>query len=563
MRFDRRKTFVSIALMALLLPFGCVGPGRSQPKTQPAESKNELGLTIGTLTEVFASDPIAVRGYGLVGGLNGTGSSECPPQIRQYLEKYILQHLSGTKVNVDELISSPDTAVVIVDGIIPPAASQNQRFDVRVVALPGTQTTSLEGGWLYGADLYEARQLGISIKPLATAEGPVYTDMLDLNTADARIGYVLGGGQVSNEYRIDLVLRRPDYRIANQIRNRINERFGYETASALAPGSIELRIPIKYLNSKERLIQLVKATYLTQTPELVEKRITFHIRKLAGSQNKNANAIALEAIGNACLPKLAALLNSSDPEVRFLAARCMLHLGDAQGREVLWDIAKDRTSPLRLDAIETIANSDAKQDAASLLRGLLRDEDFSVRFAACDDLIRLNDVTVSQKLIANSFYLDEITQSGKPAIFVSRQNQPRVILLGAPIYCRSDSFIETPDGTIAINALAGQKTATIIRKHPRRPGVVIHLQSSLDLADIIQTLCKEPAASPVEGGPGLGVSYSALAGLLKQMVDDGAVQAEFHAGPLPSFGSPQTPPVKNPQPGQRPDVPKSPSNIKK
>jgi len=563
MRFNFRKTLLCVISALLLLSFGCGGPKRPKPQTKSAESTNELGPTIASLTEVFASVPIRVRGYGLVGGLNGTGSSECPPQIRAYLEKYILQHLSGTKVNVDELINSPDTAVVTVEGVIPPAASQNQRFDARVTALPGTQTTSLEGGWLYGADLYEAQQLGVSIKSLATVEGPVYTDVLDPAAVDFRTGYVLGGGLVTYEYKIDLVLRHPDYRIANQIRNRINERFGYETSAALAPGSIELRVPIKYQNSKERFIQLVKATYLMQTPQLVEKRISSHIQKLAGSENKNANAIALEAIGNACIPKLAALLNSSNPEVRFLAARCMLHLGDTQGREVLWDIAKDKSSPLRLETIETIAGSDTRQDAASLLRGLLRDEDTSVRFAACEDLIRLNDVTVSQKPIANSFYLDEITQSGKPAIFVSRQNQPRVILAGAPIYCRSDSFIETPDGTITINAPAGAQVATIIRKHPRRPGVVIHLQSSLNLADIIQTLCKEPAARPTEGGPGLGVSYSALVGLLKQLVDGGAVEAEFHAGLLPGFRQARTIPAKNPQPGRHTDVPENPSNIKK
>ncbi|MGA2171620.1 MAG: hypothetical protein ABSG82_01225, partial [Sedimentisphaerales bacterium] len=82
-------------------------------------------------------------------------------------------------------------------------------------------------------------------------------------------------------------------------------------------------------------------------------------------------------------------------------------------------------------------------------------------------------------------------------------------------------------------APAGQRSATIIRKHPRHPDIIIHLQSSLDLADIIQTLCKEPVSRPAEGSPGLGVSYSTLVGLLRQMADSGAVQAEFHAGPVP------------------------------
>jgi hypothetical protein len=485
------------------------------------------------LTEVFASDPIPVRGYALVGGLNGTGSSECPEPIRAYLEKYILQHFSGQKVNVNEIISSPNTAVVIVDGIIPPAAAKGQRFDVRVTALPGTQTTSLVGGWLYGCDLYEARQLGISIKSLASAEGPVYIDSLDAGTVDGRTGFCLGGGSVLEEYRINLALRRPDYRIASQIRNRINERFGYETAWALAPGSVELRVPTKYTAAKAKFLQLVRFTYLTETPELVEKRILNHVRKLSSEPNKNADEFALEAIGNAAVPKLSAVLNSSDLDVRFRAARCMSNLGDKRASEILWSIATDKKSTHRIGAIDAIVNFSVGQDSVSLLGILLQDDDFNVRLAAYENLVRLNEGAISRKLIAGSFYLDQITASGKPAIFVSRRGTARVALFGAPIYCRNDLFIESPDGAITINAAPGEQVATIIRRHPRRPDTIVRLKSSLDLADIIQTLCSEPVAQPGEGGPGLGLPYSTLVGIIKQMVDSGAIQAQFRTGPQP------------------------------
>jgi len=531
MILNRRKILWCVALVSLLLSFGCAEPRKSTTKTKPTAEANGLGDTVGMLTEVFASDAIPVRGYALVGGLNGTGSSECPAQVRTYLDKYILQHLGGTKVNVNELISSTDTAVVVVEGIIPPAASKDQRFDVMIAALPSTQTTSLESGWLYGADLYEARQFGMSKKSIATAQGPVYTDSVGQNQADKRTGYVLGGGTVLEDYKISLVLRRPDYRAASQIRNRINGRFGYETALALTPGNIELHIPTKYVAAKNRFIQLVRAIYLADTPQLTEKRIITHIQKLAGAPNKNTSEIALEAIGNAALPKLADLLNSSDPEVRLRAARCMLNLGDQRGREVLWNIASDKTSAYRVEAIETFVNVAAKDDASPMLRGLLRDDNFFVRLAAYENLVRLNDTAVSVKLISNSFYLDQIAQSGKPAIFVSRQNQPRVALFSTPIYCRSNLFIETPDGAITINIPAEEQMATIIRKHPRHPDVIIQLKSSNDLADIIQTLCREPLSPSDQGGPGLGVSYSTLAGLLKQMADSGAVPAEFHIGP--------------------------------
>jgi len=533
MKIYLRKALWCVTLVSLLAAFGCGGPGRQTAKNKSAADNNGIDDTIGMYAEIFASDAIPISGYGLVGGLNGTGSSECPTQIRTYLQKYILQRLGGAKVNVDDLISSPDTAVVIVEGMIPPAASKNQRFDVRVTALPGTQTTSLEGGWLYGVDLFEARQVGTSIKPLAAAEGPVFTDSAISGSQDPRTGYVLGGGTVVEEYKVNLALRLPDYRIVSQIRNRINERFGYEIAVALAPGSIELRIPTKYLEAKSRFIQLVRATYIVESPELTEKRIMTHIEKLAGSKDKNASEIALEAIGNAAMPKLAALLNSSDPEVRLRAARCMFNLGDQRGRESLWGIATDKKTSYRLEAIDALVNTSAGQDVTSMLQSLLRDDDLSIRLIAYENLVRLRDVTVSRKLIANSFYLDQVTQTGKPAILVSRRIQPRIALLGSPIYCRSNIFIETQDGTITINVPAGEKYATIIRKHPRRPDTIIQLKSSLDLADVIETLCREPLTPTAQGGPGLGVPYSTLVGLISKMVDSGAVQAEFYAGPLP------------------------------
>jgi len=522
-----------VTVFALFFAFGCGETARPATKTTLPADPEGLGPTIRMLAEVFASDPIPVRGYALVGGLNGTGSAECPESIQRYLKKYILQHFTGREVNVSELISSPDTAVVIVDGIIPSAAAKGQRFDVRVVALPSTQTTSLEGGWLYGADLYEARQLGVSIRSLASAEGPIYTDSLDPGAADSRTGFCLGGGSVIDEYKINLALRRPDYRIVSQIRNRINERFGYETAWALAPGSIELQVPAKYAAEKNRFIQLVGATYLTETPELVEKRIISHVRKLDSGPNKNADELALEAIGNAAVPKLAALLNSSDFEVRFRAARCMSYLGDRQGREMLWNIANNKKGARRVEAIDAMVNSSPREEAVSLLRILLRDDDFAVRLAAYENLVRLNDISVSRKLIGESFYLDQISAPGKPAIFISRREQARVALFGAPIYCRSNTFVETADGAITINALPGEQVAAIIRKHPRRPDIIVNLKSSLDLADIIQTLCSEPVARTSEVSPGLGVPYSTLAGILKQMVDSGAVPAEFHVGPEP------------------------------
>lgn len=531
MSFKCEETIIT-GLLLISLIAGCGEPAQRGEK-EPA-SEIDLGTTIGSLAEVFSFELIPVEGYGLVGGLNGTGSAECPVQIRGYLKQYILGQLAEDRVNVDVLIDSSDTAVVVVQGTMPTSV-KNQYFDVRVVALPGTQTTSLEGGWLYGAELKAAGGFGIGIKVLAAVKGPVFIDTLSPAETNKKTGYILAGGRVLDEYKINLGLRRPDYRTASLIRNKLNERFGDGTARAVSPSQIELKVPAAYREQKQRFISIVKAIYLAETPEITRERISTFVRKLAVSEDKYASEIALEAIGNESLSKLAALLNSSQEQVRLGAARCMLNLGSDKGLNTLREIASDKDSAYRIEALEAITASAGRNDAAAISRKLLRDGDFNIRLAAYENLRKLDDITVRQKLIARNFYLEQITQTEQKGIFVSRSGQPRIVLFGAPIYCHDNIFIQSADGNITINAPAGQKYVSIIRKHPKRPNVMVQLKSSFELSDIIQTLCEEPLKKAKQEPRGLNVSYAEAIALLKQMSDKGAVEAEFWAGPLPKI----------------------------
>ncbi len=526
---------------AVIIPFvvffigGCGKPAKTGKEPNEPAAKIDMGATIGSLAEVFSFELIPVEGYGLVGGLSGTGSGECPAPIREYLKQYILQQLTEDKGNVDELINSPDTAVVIVQGIMPTAVQKNQYFDVKVIALPGTQTTSLEGGWLYGTELKAIGGFGIAIKALATAKGPVFIDTLDPNETNKKIGYILAGGRVLDEYEVNMGLRRPDYKTASLICNKLNGRFGDGTARAVSPSQIELKVPAAYKKQKQRFVSIVKAIYLAETPEATKERINTFVKKLAVSEDKYASETALEAIGNESLSKLAALLNSSQEQVRLGAARCMLNLGSDGGLNTLREIASNKDSTYRVEALDAITTSASRNDAIAISRNLLRDDDPNVRLAAYENLRKLDDIAVTQKLIARNFYLEQITQTEYKGIFVSRSGQPRIVLFGAPIYCHDNIFIQSANGSITINAPAGQKYVSIIRKHPKRPNVMVQLKSSFELSDIIQTLCEEPLKKTKEERRGLNVSYAEAIALLKQMCDKGAVEAEFWAGPLPKI----------------------------
>ncbi|HUW18532.1 MAG TPA: flagellar basal body P-ring protein FlgI [Sedimentisphaerales bacterium] len=526
-----------IVRLASLVVIGLFMSGCGQPKTPTAKIQTELGATIGSMTEVFAVQYIPVEGYGLVGGLRGTGSGECPTNIREYLKQYILTQLPERKLDPEKLISSRNTAVVRVHALMPPAFTESRSFDVKAEALPGTQTTSLEDGWLYGADLKEAGRFGLATRVLATVKGPVFVDTIDGVGGDKRAGYILGGGRVRGRYNMTLALRQPDFVAARRISDVLNARFGALTAKASSQSVIELSIPAEYGQQDERFISVVKAMYLSETPEATEKRIDALVEELASSADKQASESALEAIGNRCVKKLAGLLDSANEEVRLRAARCMVNLRSDRGLETLRTIAADSGSAYRMEALEAITTGANRNYAAGIARRLLRDDDFDVRLAAYEQLRRLDDVSVSRSRIGGGFYLEQITLPRQKDVFVSRSGQPRIVLFGAPIYCRENIFLQSADGEITIDAPAGQKYVSIIRKLAKRPGIPpIQLKSSFELSDVIRALCEAPVVK--EGSQvraGLNVSYSETAAILKQMCEQGAVAAEFRAGPLPKI----------------------------
>ena len=74
-------------------------------------------------------EPVIASGYGLVVGLKGTGSSDIPPQVRAHMIADLARRGIGEStrgwgdVTPEQLINSEDTAVVIIEAVIPQAAT--------------------------------------------------------------------------------------------------------------------------------------------------------------------------------------------------------------------------------------------------------------------------------------------------------------------------------------------------------------------------------------------------------------------------------------------------------
>ena len=526
-KINRKIFSLTVIILLTGLIAGCKTPDKESPLS-------DLGPTIGSLAEVILPESISVEGYGLVGGLNRTGSSECPAEVRSYLSRYIMKQLpEGDISQTNQLINSLNTAAVSIEGIMPVESAQSNYFDIKVTALQGTQTTSLENGWLFTSEMKVIGSFGIKTDVLANAEGPVFTNEIDDTEINPRTGYILAGGRILKDYEIVILLRNADYELTNIIRNRLNQRFGPSIANAVMAGRVELIVPDRYKYEKRKFISMVKSMYLSETPEITQRRINVLAEQLAISPQTDEYEFALETIGRQSLGALTALLGLSDEHVRLRAARCMINLGNDSGLEILRQIALNRNSDYRIEAIKAIANASKKEEAASIIQRLLYGEDFKIRLAAYEQLRKMNDFVVKYEAVGRSFYLEQIAQAGKKEIYVTRSGRPRIVLFGTPLYCDKGIFIQSKNGEITINSPPDQEYVSLIRKHPGFEGGFSQMRSSFELGDIIRTLCEEPAGEDEEIGVGLGVSYADMIAILKQMCDRGAVIAAFHAGPLP------------------------------
>jgi hypothetical protein len=214
----------------------------------------------------------------------------------------------------------------------------------------------------------------------------------------------------------------------------------------------------------------------------------------------------------------------------------MLARGDNRGLPALRDLALDPKSPYRLEALDAVMVSAKRVDALTLAQRLLRDDDVAVVLAAYDDLRQIDDRAVAREVIGRSFLLEQVVQSSHKAIFVSRSGDPRVVLFGAPLRCRDNLFVESPDQTLTLDSRAGQGFVSVIRKHPTRPGVIGPIRSTPDVGEIVRTLGGEAEAGPSGQLKSLGVPYTQVIALLEQLSAKDAVAAQFWAGPLPKIG---------------------------
>lgn len=536
-----------IVVVSIYFIAGCTSFRPQEPREEVTPLSALDNTRISTFVEVVTQGQAPVRGFGIVAGLPGTGSSECPQELRVLLNKQILQNVPEKgAVDPTAFLNSRDTAVVVVYGTIPDIPLKGETFDLRVAAHPATQTTSLVGGSLYSMEMMEFGRLsrnlfqyeGLYTHPLATASGPIFTNLIDSDSDPSR-GYILGGGKITEIIPVRLRLLKPDYVITAAIRDRINERFGRDTAYASSAEEIKLFIPPRYQFRKTRFIDIVVSLDIRTSDEIRSERIESLIEQIISGEEKYIAELGLCGIGKPALKKLSALLKHPDEEVRFHAARCMLEIGDSDSLNVLKSIIEDAKSPFKVPAVRAIGENADRSQASPILSRALSQRDFEVRFEAYSQLKRLNDVSIQTKLIANTFLIDNVICGGPKVVYVSRSEVPKVVLFGGQVYCRDNIFVSSQDNSVTLNSVPGQGFISVMRKHPRIPKLIGPLRSGYLLSEVIKTLCEDPIVDEkdIMRKPGLGISYSEMVPVLARLVESGGTDADIRLGAMTDAGT--------------------------
>ena len=505
--------------------------------------------TIGAATYLEGLQTIPIQGYGLVAGLPGTGSSQCPERLRkdlmQTMAKYQKLYAPTEKkqiVSSSVIIDSKNTAVVRVRGFISPGELKGSHFELLVEALPNTATTSLEGGWLYTTDLrIQAGGLGKSVtsRILAEGSGPIFINPFERNKVRGTVilnrrGYVLNGGTNLKSRSLDLVLHQPSYGLARAIEQKINSIFGpppdqplWQTARAVSPAKIDLHIPPKYKKQRAYFIALVQNLYIRSDPTSANIRAR-QLAELIETPDANAAAIsyAWEGMGKTVLPLLQTLYASSNIKTSFYSSRAGARIGDAPAIEKLTRFASDPKSPYRKEAIRTLGCC-RSLSARRTLRKILDDTNIEMRILAYQGLLQYMDATIKPQFVGkDNFRLDMVKSRAWPLVYVTRTGLPKVVVFG-DINLEPPVFYVHPDESITISASAGDTKLSLLRRtHSGKTSGEI--SASLNLGKLLVLLGSDPGVDKKTGKvTGLGLSYSHIVNILYKLCADGAIPAKF------------------------------------
>ena len=544
-------------LVASSLLAGCSGIEKAPPRPTSTAADRSIPLDVpqvmrGTVASeaiLIGYQPVVVRGYGLIVGLNDTGSRELPPTVRAHMVQEMSRRGIGEEskgfgdLKPEAMLDSPDTAVVIVEATVPPGAAKGSRFDVRVYADPRTGATSLEGGRLYTAELRPVME-GEQLPPtgsrqsaaLASARGPVFINPFvepgatELDTIDRRSGRVLNGGVVTKSIPIKLRLANPSHVRASILQSAINSRFPQErgqsapTARGESDESIELTVPPSFVGREEEFVDLVKHTTISQA---MTEAAAMSVRRSLEANPAFARAASWRwyAMGERALPTIVDLYTYPEELPRAAALRAGAYLNDARVVPHLIEMSKSASMDWRLEAITLLGEMQMNPRIDLALRELLDDESTEIRLTAYESLAKRRDPMIVRIPVAGSFFID-IVESQKPMVYITQTGEPRIVLFGSGVDIDRPATLTAWSNRFMLKADSSDEKVEVYYRDEDADRGIVHLVEPR-LPDFIAFLGHK--TTPEEPQAGLGFTYAQTVGAIHQIWRKGLIHADFKA----------------------------------
>ncbi len=532
---DKPIRSIGFAMLALtILATGCMGPVLRQqsPAVQIPEDDSPDTNLIGDVAHPYGMGYVKLEAVALVTGLQGTGEDPQPSPQRAAM----LGEMNRREVeNPNQVLASPNTALVLVRGLLKPGIEAGEQFDIEVRAPSRSSTISLRGGQLLETRLTEMAVLGGQIRQghlMAIAEGAVLVDPnadSPKDMARARIGRVLGGGRVLKSRSLGLILdhEQQSVRMSQSISKSINKRFysyfeGQRrgVATPKTDEYIELKLHPRYKDNVGRYMRIVRNIAIGESHLQSQSRLQLLNNQLTDPITSASAALRLEAIGSEqAIEVLKQGLLDEDPEVRFYAAEALAYLDITEAINPLTAITKEEPA-FRAHALVALS---AMDDGAAYeqLRTLLQVKSAETRYGAFRALTAMapNDSLVRGELMNEKFRYHVLDIPGVSMVHVTSSRRPEIVLFGKDHPLQLPLVLDAGPH-ILVNGLSGGEVKITRFGETTQQRVV-----SNNLNDVIRTVVE------------LGGEYPDVVQMIQQAKDTGCMTSRFKINALPIGGN--------------------------
>ncbi len=499
--------------------------------------------TVASEAVVAGMSPVVVRGYGLVVGLRESGGRLMPAEVRAMMVQELARRGignpgAGLDVSPETMLNSLDTAVVIVEGVVPPGATEDTKFDLRVSALPGSDITSLEGGRLYTTDLRPGPLLVGSRQAqiIASGKGNIFINpfvepgVTSSSAVNRLVGRVLDGGSVTKDMPLKLKLATSSHTRSRTIQSAINSIFPREarqkadTARGENADSIELTVPPSWQTKSEEFIELVRHVPLdTSATEVTALAVR---RALVANPGAWRSAMwRFRALGKRALPVIQDLYSYPEEDPRMAALEAGAALDDPLAATPLVAMAREGGINNRVRAINLLSRFGFNPDIDVGLRPLLDDADPDIRLATYETLAKRGDRTVRLMEIDGKFDV-ALVPSSKPLIYIAQSGRPTIAIFGDDTRVEAPLIFSAWENRLLMKSESGDAEIQVYYRPTTESRAEIqtvdaHLSEVVAFLGHTMTIEK-----PL---PGIGLSYGETIGALHALWRGGHIAADFKA----------------------------------